>query len=807
LIISGSRVGVATEGKRLSKLNRKLVRDLLTHWAQVGAITVVVALGVIMFSGPLLAQRDLRDSVNAIYRRTRYEDFSASVDSAPASAVARLASMHNMKAIEGRLVRDLLATVKGRQLTLRLISVPDAGRPAVNDLIVESGRYPPPGETGICLAEHHLTTEYMLRSGDTVTVNNGAGEVRLSVAGSVVSPEYLRLVRSRAEYVSDPAQFGVIFMRYSEVRRLLGAGDTFNNFVARVRAKGLLGPTMESARVLLTPYNVTGLTAAAEEPSAVTLDREIVDIGKLAIFFAVLLLAVASLALYITMTQIVFSQQREIGVTRALGYSRRTVSLHYLGYGAVLGTAGGALGVVLGYGLSRLLISIYAGIFALPFISTSLYAGIALAGLAVGVAFATAGALVPARHAVRMKPADAMRVEAGLALAHLPHTFKPGPLRTLGAPAWLRLSLRNLLRNRRRTLLTCLGVIGTVCLLVTAAGGKDSLDHSVDKYLNGVLRWDLGAQWQGVAGAETLNAVRAIDGVTVAEPLIDAPALVVFRGRSADVQVQAFGRHTVLHGSYPTPGSKAQPGAGEVLLNRGIQNQLPVKTGDTVTLSTPLGRLPFKVAGFVSEPFGGVCYVNLEYVQSVALEATGVANAFNAVVVRARPGSAPEVASALRELTGVSQVLTKAGILKVFDELVGAVRALFLIFYVMAFAMGFAILFSMTTVNLLERSREAATIRTLGAGRSRIFSFVTVENVAVVLAALIPGILLGRLLEWFVIEKLLSSERLAPDAVISAVTLVGIVAASLVVVVLSELPSIVRLWHLDLGRVTRERAD
>jgi hypothetical protein len=77
----------------------------------------------------------------------------------------------------------------------------------------------------------------------------------------------------------------------------------------------------------------------------------------------------------------------------------------------------------------------------------------------------------------------------------------------------------------------------------------------------------------------------------------------------------------------------------------------------------------------------------------------------------------------------------------------------------------------------------------------------------VVLIALIPGFLLGRLLEWVVIEKLLSSERLAPDVVISAVTLLTIFAASLVVVVISELPSIVRLWHLDLGRATKERAD
>jgi putative ABC transport system permease protein len=125
----------------------------------------------------------------------------------------------------------------------------------------------------------------------------------------------------------------------------------------------------------------------------------------------------------------------------------------------------------------------------------------------------------------------------------------------------------------------------------------------------------------------------------------------------------------------------------------------------------------------------------------------------------------------------------------------------------MAFAMGFAIIFSMITVNLLERGREIATIRTLGAGRGMIFSFLTVETATVVVAALIPGILLGRVLEWVVIAKLLTSDRLAPDTVISWVTILFVVVAAIAVMLVSELPSVRRLWRLDLARMTKERAD
>ena len=184
----------------MSQLNKKLTRDMATHWAQVSAIVIVIALGIVMFSGPLLAQRDLRDSINMVYRRTLYEDFATTVNSMPSSAISSVAGVPNVKAAEGRLTRDLLATVKHHQLTVRVISVPATGRPSVNGLIVESGRYPPEGQgeaaQAWCVAEHHMTSQFGLAPGDTISVQGASGPVSLKMSGSVVSPEYLRRPRS-----------------------------------------------------------------------------------------------------------------------------------------------------------------------------------------------------------------------------------------------------------------------------------------------------------------------------------------------------------------------------------------------------------------------------------------------------------------------------------------------------------------------------------------------------------------------------------------------------------------------------------
>ncbi|MHB8896678.1 MAG: hypothetical protein ACYC99_16095, partial [Candidatus Geothermincolia bacterium] len=146
----------------MSRLNKKLLRDLARHWAQVAAIIAVVSLGIIMFTGPLLATKDLNDSVNEVYRRTHYEDFSARVQNAPGASAAEVRAIPNVTASEGRIVRDSQGRLAGRQLTLRVITVPDEGRPTVNGVIVEKGTYLVPGISGGCLVEHHLATELRL---------------------------------------------------------------------------------------------------------------------------------------------------------------------------------------------------------------------------------------------------------------------------------------------------------------------------------------------------------------------------------------------------------------------------------------------------------------------------------------------------------------------------------------------------------------------------------------------------------------------------------------------------------------------
>ncbi len=125
--------------------------------------------------------------------------------------------------------------------------------------------------------------------------------------------------------------------------------------------------------------------------------------------FTTLLLGLGAVALLVgtigianIMVISVLERRGEIGLRRALGATRRHISVQFLTESALLAVVGGIAGLILGAGAT----AIYAQAKAEPFV-VPLYALIAApaAGLLIG---AIAG-LYPALKAARLSPTEALR--------------------------------------------------------------------------------------------------------------------------------------------------------------------------------------------------------------------------------------------------------------------------------------------------------------------------------------------------------------------------------------------------------------
>ncbi len=125
-------------------------------------------------------------------------------------------------------------------------------------------------------------------------------------------------------------------------------------------------------------------------------------------------LLVGAFLIYNTIAVSVVRRRTEIGILRALGTSSHGVLAIFLGEATLLGLIGSALGILLGRALAAALIGMISDTVNALF-TTSSPGAIALspvsilAALFTGTAVAFFSALIPAREAARVAPAEAMR--------------------------------------------------------------------------------------------------------------------------------------------------------------------------------------------------------------------------------------------------------------------------------------------------------------------------------------------------------------------------------------------------------------
>ncbi len=181
------------------------------------------------------------------------------------------------------------------------------------------------------------------------------------------------------------------------------AADTITHIVVYPRA----GADVErlAAQLEATLPNVTTLTAGEFDETigstANLLSGIIVGVGFIS-------LIVGGLSVVNTMAMSVNERTREIGIKRAIGGTRRRIVLELVAEAGLIGLIGGAIGVVLGAVVVNLGNDAGRESGTVLF---SLTAATALSSLVFATALGMVAGIVPANHAARLDPVQALRHE------------------------------------------------------------------------------------------------------------------------------------------------------------------------------------------------------------------------------------------------------------------------------------------------------------------------------------------------------------------------------------------------------------
>ena len=802
----------------MSVLRTKLLRDLKGRRWQVGAVLLTVMLGVMLYAASYDAYLNLERSYQRTYDRLVFADLTINGgDTAAVTSSADQAA--GVVAVQRRAQADVPFRVGDSQRLLgRIVGLPSSAQPAVDQVDVTAGTYLDPTRGDGVLVEQHMADHFGLGPGDSLDVLLADGWVTVTVLGTAVSPEYLWPARSRQEILTTADDFGVLFVPQALVDRA-ATGVVVPQVLVRYAA-GSDATTLDSELGrAAAAAGATGVVTQAEQASNAALQEDVNGFGELSLMFPLLFLGAASLATYMLLSRLVTAERMQIGALRANGLSRRIILRHYLAFGLAIGTSGAVVGAVLGGVLGALITGVYTSSLSIPDTVVGFHPSTVAVGVAFGVVAGLAAAWAPARAALRVSPADAMRGDTPMhgGRVSLAERMLP-PLRRL--PSRWRMALRGVGRNPRRSLSTVVGVVLGLVLVFVSWGMVDTTEVLLDRQFGQVERQSSQLFYEGAVADADVRAAADASGVRAAEPVAQL-AVAVSAGapgaRSAGygTQIVAFLPDTTMHGFLAYGGSSIELPADGVLLGSAAGSQLGVAVGDPVTLSFPTLNTSVEtlVAGFVSEPLGTSAYIARPALDSLLAEAKPAVSSevlaepgVGSVMVQAAEGANPtDVHSELASLPGVSVVVDSRALYDVAQSLLTFFYVFVGVMLVFGALLAFALIFTTMSVNISERTGELATMRASGFGLGSVARLLTGENVLLTLAGIVVGLPVAVLTASLFMSSF-SSDLFQFDLVVRPRTLVVTSLAMVVVALLSQIPGIRSVGRLDLGRVVRERS-
>jgi putative ABC transport system permease protein len=511
---------------------------------------------------------------------------------------------------------------------------------------------------------------------------------------------------------------------------------------------------------------------------------------------------------YTLLVRMVRSQRTQIGFMRASGYTRREILGHYLEFALALGLVGATVGTILGYGLGVVSTRYYTNVIGVAFLDIRPRVGSMTVGWLAGVAAAIAAGAVPALAASALLPAQAMRTET-------PPTRRSWALQSLGRafgglPYVWRLPLRNLVRQLRRTTYTALGVASAIALVIVSLGMLDASYAAINMYFEEVQRYDLRVSFLEPRPMSELTRLSHWDGVKRVEPGLLIPVELKRGNQTYTTLALGLPPDDTMYGLYTPAGNRIRIPDSGMLVGPTIRKKLGAQTGDVLRVRLPQEPPEVqrwhqvRVAGYVQQPVGSLVYMSNGQIQrrfgrDLDLPPNGVTG----VVMTVDSRYLPYIRDRLYDLTGALQVETTADTRGQIEELMKLFYAYIGIMLSFGIALSVAILFNTATISVLERSRELASLRSLGMSRRQVGAIVTIENAVTAVAGSVLGMGLGRVLDIYMVSAY-ASDQMQLTPVIYPSSYAITVAAAFVALMIAQVPALRSVSRLDLAKATKE---
>ncbi len=625
--------------------------------------------------------------------------------------------------VEKRLV--LAGTAEMYDNAYMYVNFMDTNR--INSLMLYDGVPYEAEADGVWLEEWFARTNG-IKIGDTFTVKIDSTKIDATVKGIVDAPDYVYFVSESDVMYPNYKKTGLAFMSSSMFPD--SAHIVYNQLLVDVRdgldddahissIKEKLEKAFDREDIAVTDRN--------QNLSYATFDAEVKQHSAMGIMFAVVFLAIALLGIVTTMARVTAGQRTQIGTMKALGFSKTTITLHYISYGFVISAMGCIAGAWVGYAtMPPWILGMFTGSYLVPDLKGKITT-LDITATLIAIAVATLVSFLSCRKELKDPPAITLKPPAPKKIRHSGLEKSRLWLCLDFATQW---NIRDVLRNKMRSLMGILGVMGCAMLLICGFGCFDSI--------NGLM---------GKMYGELMTASNKI--------LLSADA---GSGYAYDLSEKYRGQ-LIMETSVEFVSEKAKKSGTATIIDKG--NFVHIQDRDLNPVKLDKGGIAMtnKMATLLELDEGD--FVKWHLVGDDKWQYTRIAqiyrdpsiqgitmyrSVFEDMEYKFRPTAVltnMSVDPSLSDADEVSTVMNVADMKASFAETMEMMNAMVYIMVVAAVLLGVVVLYNLGVLSFVEKTREVATLKVLGFNSGRIRNILQKQNIWLTVIGIAVGLYAG----------------------------------------------------------------
>jgi len=558
-----------------------------------------------------------------------------------------------------------------------------------------------------------------LTVGDSISVSYNGFRLEKEIKGIIYSPDYVYM-SDDGGLTNDFSKKGYAYLSYQQFPQ--PEHLVFTQIIITSDVNDYDALEEKISDVINGKYSVF-LTREQNE-SALMFQQEIEQHKSIGQLFPVIFVAIALLTMLTTMTRLVNNQRTQIGTLKALGFKKRKITAHYVGYGFWLSLIGSILGAITGpLVLPPLFYPSMSSFYTLPewkpIIDISFYIM-----AAITVVACTLVTYLSCRQLLKDTPASALRPKAPKVAKH--SSFEKTKLwKKLGFN--MQWNLRDITRNRIRSIMAVAGTFGCTALLVFAFNMKADMDDLKEWQYEDINKFESKLLIDSMAAPEQIQDVlNRVDGEMLMEGSIEVKA----NGTKKTTGLTVNDNVTLINNTDKNREYMKLPAEG-VSLSYKMAKMVDVKIGDEITWHI-YGDEKWNtstVEEIYRSPSGQGIILEREYFEKLGYTFV--------------PTSIVTTEYVSEDYDGIQSVMHTSDLTDSWDDLTEAMMIMVYLVIAAAAVLAIVVLYNLGILSYTEMEREFATLKVVGFKAKKIRHLLLTQNLLLSIIGFILGIPVG----------------------------------------------------------------